>query len=86
MFDVGNKSIAAIDNFFIGGETIRGFAPSGIGARDISKITQSGITYTSNEALGGKTYIVGTAEVSAPDPGHAGRIRPLLFALQRRGY
>lgn len=69
MFDVGNKSIAAIDNFFIGGETIRGFAPSGIGARDISKITQSGITYTSNEALGGKTYIVGTAEVSAPIPG-----------------
>ncbi len=69
MFDVGNKSIAAIDNFFIGGETIRGFAPSGIGARDISKIVQSGITYSSNEALGGKTYIVGTAEATAPIPG-----------------
>lgn len=69
MFDVGNKPIALIDNFFIGGETIRGFAPSGIGARDLTQINQGGVNYTSNEALGGKTYVVGTAEVNAPFPG-----------------
>jgi len=73
MYDVGNKSISLIDNFFIGGETIRGFAPSGIGARDISVVTSNAggttTTYTSNEALGSKTYIVGTAEVNAPFPG-----------------
>jgi outer membrane protein insertion porin family len=68
MYDIG-KPISLIDNFYIGGETIRGFAPSGIGARDISKVTASGITYTSNEALGSKTYIVGTAEANAPFPG-----------------
>jgi outer membrane protein insertion porin family len=68
MYDVG-KPIAIIDNFFIGGETIRGFAPSGIGARDLSQINSGGITYTSNEALGGKTYVVGSAEVNAPFPG-----------------
>ena len=68
MYDVG-KPISVIDNFFIGGETIRGFAPSGIGARDVSVISQNGTNYSSNEALGGKTYIVGTAEVNAPFPG-----------------
>jgi outer membrane protein insertion porin family len=69
MYDVGNKPISIIDDFFIGGETIRGFAPSGIGARDVSQINSGGVNYTSNEAFGGKTYIVGTAEVNAPFPG-----------------
>ncbi len=68
MYDIG-KPIALIDNFFIGGETIRGFAPSGVGARDISVINQGGQSYNSNEALGSKTYAVGTAEVNAPFPG-----------------
>jgi outer membrane protein insertion porin family len=47
-----------VDDFFKGGETIRGFAPSGIGPRD---------PYTS-DPLGGKTFWATTAEVRFPLP------------------
>ncbi|MDR3375648.1 MAG: outer membrane protein assembly factor BamA [Ancalomicrobiaceae bacterium] len=65
------KKVDIIDNFFIGGETIRGFADSGLGPRDLSKVTSisSGSVFSANEALGARTYIAGTAEVSAPVPG-----------------
>ena len=46
------------DNFFKGGETIRGFAPFGIGPRD-------GAT---GVALGGRNFVAGTAEVDFPLP------------------
>jgi outer membrane protein insertion porin family len=49
--------VATADNFFKGGETIRGFAPMGYGPRDASGL-----------ALGGKNYVTGTAEVSFPLP------------------
>ena len=64
-----NQKVNLIDNYFIGGETIRGFETAGIGARDISQIVSGGNTYTSNESLGGRTYIAGTAEINAPFPG-----------------
>jgi len=50
--------VATQDDFFKGGETIRGFAPYGYGPRDL----------TTGLALGGKTFVGGTAEVSFPLP------------------
>lgn len=53
-------SVNPVDAFFLGGETIRGFAPWGIGPHE----TGTG----SNMAVGGKNYIAGTAEVDFPMP------------------
>jgi outer membrane protein insertion porin family len=50
--------VATSDNFFKGGETIRGFANLGYGPRDM----------TSKVALGGKNFVAGTAEVNFPLP------------------
>lgn len=50
--------VATSDNFFKGGETIRGFANLGYGPRDTS----------SKVALGGKNFVAGTAEVNFPLP------------------
>lgn len=52
------------DNFFKGGETIRGFAPYGIGARDVDgdDLGDDGL------ALGGKNYVAATAEIQFPLP------------------
>ncbi len=46
------------DAFYKGGETIRGFESSGIGPRDA----------VTNDALGGKVYLAGTAELLFPVP------------------
>lgn len=48
------------DLFFKGGETIRGFARSGIGPRDIGSANK--------DALGGQTFYAATAEVRFPLP------------------
>ena len=53
------KKVEIIDNYFQGGETIRGFASQGYGPRD---------NY-SGEALGGRNYWTATAEASMPMPG-----------------
>ncbi|MCE1235693.1 MAG: outer membrane protein assembly factor BamA [Hyphomicrobiales bacterium] len=53
------KKVEVIDNFFQGGETIRGFASQGYGPRD---------TYT-KEALGGRNFWTATVEASMPVPG-----------------
>jgi outer membrane protein insertion porin family len=53
------QKVPVFDNFFQGGETIRGFAPYGYGAVD----TKTGTP------LGGKNYWVATAEVQFPFPG-----------------
>ena len=51
-----------IDHYFLGPTLVRGFAPSGIGPRDIS-------TPDSNQnALGGTTYIGASAEAQFPLP------------------
>jgi outer membrane protein insertion porin family len=50
--------VAIADNFFKGGETIRGFAPLGYGPRDAN----------SGTALGGKNFVSGTAELGFPLP------------------
>ena len=50
--------IRTVDDFFKGGETIRGFAPSGLGPRDV----------ISGDPYGGKNFYAGTAEVRFPIP------------------
>jgi outer membrane protein insertion porin family len=57
------QPVAIADNFFKGGETVRGFASLGFGPRDTSPAgTGDGI------AIGGKNYVAGTAEVTFPFP------------------
>jgi outer membrane protein insertion porin family len=51
------KPVAIADNFFKGGETIRGFASVGYGPRDASGL-----------AIGGRNFGVATVEVQSPIP------------------
>lgn len=53
-----NQSVRLLDNFFKGGETVRGFQTSGFGPRDPN----------TGDALGGKIFAAGTAEVQFPFP------------------
>ncbi len=53
------QSVSPYDNFYKGGETVRGFATYGYGPRDT----------TSGFAVGGKNHVSGTAEVQFPLPG-----------------
>ena len=46
--------------FYKGGETIRGFRRSGIGPRDLGSVN--------SDALGGKNFYAGTAELRFPIP------------------
>lgn len=52
------QNVRALDDFFKGGETIRGFATYGIGPRDANGL-----------AVGGKNFYAATAEVDFPLPG-----------------
>jgi len=54
----GGDEVRLLDQFYKGGETIRGFDRIGIGARDL----------VTDDSLGGSTYYVGTAEVRFPIP------------------
>jgi outer membrane protein insertion porin family len=65
------QNVSVIDNFFKGGETIRGFESYGIGARDISATAAEGTS------LGGKNFLAATAEVQFPIP-----FFPTDFALR----
>jgi outer membrane protein insertion porin family len=56
------QPVAIADNFFKGGETVRGFAPLGFGPRDTPSPPGTGM------ALGGRNYVAGTAEVTFPFP------------------
>jgi outer membrane protein insertion porin family len=52
------QNVGVLDNFYKGAETIRGFAPLGIGARD----------QTTGTTLGGTNFYAGTVEVRFPVP------------------
>ncbi len=54
----GGDEVRLLDQFYKGGETIRGFDRIGLGARDA----------ITDDSLGGHTYYVGTAEVRFPIP------------------
>ncbi|CAK0773087.1 Outer membrane protein assembly factor BamA [Azospirillaceae bacterium] len=55
IFGLGQK-VSIADRYFLGGDSLRGFATAGIGPRDSA----------SGDALGGKQYVRGTAEVDFP--------------------
>lgn len=56
IFGFGGEDVHLTDRFFIGGSTLRGFRYGGVGPRDI----------TTDDALGGNLYYVGTAELRFP--------------------
>ncbi len=56
VFGFGGEDVHLSDRFFLGGSSFRGFAAAGIGPRDTS----------TDDALGGNLYYVGTAEVRFP--------------------
>ncbi|WP_266352670.1 outer membrane protein assembly factor BamA [Kaistia algarum] len=57
---LGGQDVQVLDNFYRGGETIRGFASYGYGARYLGNV--------SNYAIGGTTYYNVTAELQFPLP------------------
>ena len=54
------KPLRITDEFFLGPSLVRGFAPNGIGPRDV------GIADARSNAIGGSTYVGGTVEVQFP--------------------
>jgi outer membrane protein insertion porin family len=57
----GGQPLNIINNFNVGPSLVRGFAPGGIGPRDISDLNN-----LQAAGLGGTTYFGGTAEVDFP--------------------
>ncbi|MBL8590468.1 MAG: outer membrane protein assembly factor BamA [Methylobacteriaceae bacterium] len=57
----GNEKLRIVDNFNLGPSLVRGFAPGGIGPRDISNPID-----TKSNPLGGTTYFGGSVEVQFP--------------------
>ena len=55
----GDKQLRMLDHFFMGPNLVRGFAPAGIGPRDVT----SG---TTNDALGGSMYWGSSVELQTP--------------------
>jgi len=58
----GNEKLRVVDNFNLGNSLVRGFAPGGIGPRDVSDTTSN----NSGNALGGTNYYGGSLEVQSP--------------------
>lgn len=58
-----DEKLRITDQFFLGPSLVRGFAPNGIGPRDV------GIADSRSNAIGGTTYVGGTVEVQFPIPG-----------------
>jgi outer membrane protein insertion porin family len=61
MFGLGDYKFRVVDNFNLGPTLVRGFAPGGLGPRDVSNWT----SYYGN-SLGGTNYIGGSLEVQFP--------------------
>jgi outer membrane protein insertion porin family len=57
----GGTDVRLLDLFYKGGESVRGFAPSGFGPRDTLSANQ--------DALGGRMYFTSTAQLLFPIPG-----------------
>ncbi|KQP76668.1 outer membrane protein assembly factor BamA [Methylobacterium sp. Leaf111] len=60
---LNDQPLRITDQFFLGPSLVRGFAPNGIGPRDV------GISDSRSNAIGGSTYFGGTVEVQFPLPG-----------------
>ena len=61
----GGQDVLAVDSFFKGGETIRGFDTSGIGPRALRAGEPEG---GDTDAIGGNIFYAGTLEVRFPIP------------------
>src|ERR1700704_1002633 len=59
---IGNSQLRMLDQFQMGSNLIRGFAPNGIGPRDLSFYPYTG----TGDALGGTQYWGGSAELPMP--------------------
>jgi outer membrane protein insertion porin family len=59
IFGFGGEDLLVIDQFNLGPELVRGFAPSGIGPRDLNGGSKG-------NALGGSLYAGGTVELQFP--------------------
>jgi outer membrane protein insertion porin family len=59
---VGNQQLRMLDQFQMGPNLVRGFAPNGIGARDLTFFPYTG----SGDALGGTKYWGASAELQMP--------------------
>lgn len=59
---VGNENIRMLDHFQMGPNLVRGFAPNGIGARDLTFYNLTGY----GDALGGTKYWGASAELQMP--------------------
>ncbi|KQP61274.1 outer membrane protein assembly factor BamA [Methylobacterium sp. Leaf399] len=57
---LNDEPLRITDQFFLGPSLVRGFAPNGIGPRDV------GIADSRSNAVGGTTYVGGTVEVQFP--------------------
>ncbi|HYF53441.1 MAG TPA: outer membrane protein assembly factor BamA [Salinarimonas sp.] len=57
---LGGDNLRVIDHYFMGPNLVRGFAPSGIGPRDVGTLDAR------SNAIGGTTYFGGTLEVQFP--------------------
>jgi outer membrane protein insertion porin family len=56
----GDENLRMVDHFFMGPSLVRGFAPGGIGPRDVSTADSR------SNAIGGTTYFGGTLETQFP--------------------
>ncbi len=56
IFGWGGQQVLLQDRFFVGGDNLRGFAPAGVGPRDL----------TTSDALGGNKYYVGSVALGVP--------------------
>src|SRR5882672_5508884 len=61
----GTNGLRMLDHFQMGPNLVRGFAPSGIGPRDL---TQFNLTGTPGDALGGSLYWGASVEFQSPIP------------------
>ncbi|WP_026607602.1 outer membrane protein assembly factor BamA [Methylocapsa acidiphila] len=61
---LGSSQLRIVDNFNMGPSLVRGFAPNGIGPRDVSDAATYG--NTSGNALGGTKYVGASLEVQFP--------------------
>ncbi len=64
IFGYGNQPLRIVDNFNLGPSLVRGFAPGGIGPRDVSDPFN-----TNANSLGGTKYVGASTEVQFPIPG-----------------
>ena len=66
----GTNGLRMLDHFQMGPNLVRGFAPSGIGPRDLTQFNFNG---TPGDALGGSMYWGASVEFQSPIPGYMPR-------------